>query len=271
MDAGAALAALEDAGTEQNRKIYRRHGYPEPMYGVSFAALRTMARQIGRDQGLAEDLWETGNTDARFLAAMVADADALTRDVADRWVAEARCHTLIDEIAKVVAGSPLALPCMAEWVGSDDEWIGRGGWSVMAVLADRHPEVPDASFTPYLAVIERRLDGAKNRTREAMNTAMIAIGGRSDALSVPALAAAARIGTIEVDHGETGCKTPDASAYITRMRARAAQAAARRAAARGNGAGKPQAPKADVSERRTAKKAPRRASTKVAAKKSRRR
>ena len=258
MDAGAALSALERSGTEQNRKVYRRHGYPEPMFGVSFATLRTLARQVGRDQGLAEELWESGNTDARLLAAMIADADALTRDVADRWVAEAGCHTLIDEIAKVVAGSPLALPCMAEWVASEDEWIGRGGWAVMAVLADHHPEVPDASFTPYLSVIERRIDAARNRTREAMNTAMIAIGGRSDALAAPALAAAARIGPIAIDHGETGCKTPDAATYIGRIRERAALAAAKRKA-RSNGKAAPEPEAApEPRPRRTAKKAVRR-------------
>src|SRR6185312_12400740 len=125
--------------------------------GVSFATLRTMTKQIGVDQSLAEELWASGNTDARLLAAMVADPDALTRDVADRWIAEARCPVLVDEVAKVVARSPLALPCMSSWVASDDEWIGRGGWAVMCVLANEHPEVPDASFTPYLAVIERRI------------------------------------------------------------------------------------------------------------------
>jgi 3-methyladenine DNA glycosylase AlkD len=221
MDAGAALAALEQAGTEQNRKVYRRHGYPEPMFGVSFATLRGMAKQIGVDQALAEELWASGNTDARLLAANVADAEALTREVADRWIAEARCPTLVDEVAKVVARSPLALPCMAEWVGADDEWIGRAGWSVMAVLANEHPEVPDASFTPYLAVIERKIEAAHNRTREAMNTALIAIGGRSDALASPATAAAKRIGAVDVDHGETSCETPDAISYIAKVRARA--------------------------------------------------
>src|SRR5262245_22548862 len=108
MDAGAALGALEKAGTEQNRKTYRRHGYPEPLYGVSFATLKTLAKQAGADQALAEELWASRNTDARVLAAMVADPDALTRDVADRWIAEARCATLVDQVAKVVARSPLA-------------------------------------------------------------------------------------------------------------------------------------------------------------------
>ncbi len=221
MDAGAALGALEKAGTEQNRKVLRKHGYPEPLFGVSFAILRTMAKQIGAEQRIAEDLWASGNTDARLLAAMVADPEALTRDVADRWIAEARCPTLVDEVAKVVARSPLALPCMSSWVASDDEWIGRGGWAVMCVLANEHPEVPDASFTPYLAVIERKIDAAKNRTREKMNGALIAIGGRSDALATTATAAAKRIGKVEVDHGDTACETPDAVSYIAKMRGRA--------------------------------------------------
>jgi len=221
MDVGAALSALERAGTEQNRKIYARHGYPEPMFGVSFAVLRQLGKDIGQDQGLAEDLWASGNADARNLAAMIADPDALTRAVADEWVATAGCHTIIDEVAKVVARSPLALPCMAEWVGSDDEWIGRAGWSVMSALATWHLEVPDASFTPYIAVIERRIGGAQNRTREAMNSALIAIGGRSAALAEPAIAAARRIGPVEIDHGQTACETPDAVAYIQRMRGRA--------------------------------------------------
>ncbi len=221
MDVGAALSALERAGTEQNRKIYARHGYPEPMFGVSFAVLRQLAKEVGVDQGLAEALWDSGNADARNLAAMIADPDALARTVADHWVATAGCHTIIDEVARVVARSPLALPCMAAWIADDDEWIGRAGWSVMSALATAHPEVPDASFTPYLAVIERRIGGARNRTREAMNSALIAIGGRSAALAGPAIAAAQRIGPVAIDHGQTACETPDAVAYIRRMRARA--------------------------------------------------
>lgn len=250
MDAGAALGALEKAGTEQNRKTYRRHGYPEPMFGVSFATLRGLTKQIGRDQELAETLWASGNTDARILAAMVADPEALTRDVADQWIAEAGCATVIDEVARVVARSPLALPCMSSWVASDDEWIGRGGWSVMAVLANEHPEVPDASFTPYLAVIERRIAAAHNRTRQAMNTALIAIGGRSDALAAPATAAAKRIGVVEVDHGDTACETPEAVTYIAKMRARAKPAKKKAAPAKKKAAPAPTKKKAKAKPKR---------------------
>ena len=40
MDLATAVAELEAEGTEQNRKVYRRHGARDPMYGVSFAVLR---------------------------------------------------------------------------------------------------------------------------------------------------------------------------------------------------------------------------------------
>jgi len=41
---------------------------------------------------------------------------------------------------------------------------------------------------------------------------------------VAELAAAKRIGKVEVDHGETSCKTPDASTYIRKAVARRSKA-----------------------------------------------
>jgi 3-methyladenine DNA glycosylase AlkD len=219
MDAATALASLQKAGTEQNRKTYLRHGAPEPMYGVGFTDLRSLAKKIKVDHDLAIALWSSGNTDARILAAMVADPARLDHATASSWITDSRYYVLIDEVAGAVARSPLALTCMAEWVASDDEWIGRAGWAVMSLLAAQNADVPDASFTPYIAVIERRIGDAKNRAREAMNRALIAIGSRSDELAGIAVAAAQRIGPVDVDHGDTSCRTPDAAEYIEKVRA----------------------------------------------------
>src|SRR6186713_2450117 len=70
------LAELESLGTEQNRKIYRRHGGTEPILGVSFANLYSLRRRIKRDQPLAVALWETRISEAQFLATMIADPQA---------------------------------------------------------------------------------------------------------------------------------------------------------------------------------------------------
>ncbi len=62
--------------------------------------------------------------------------------------------------------------------------------------------------------IKTGIHGSENWVRYAMNNALINIGVRNAKLEKIAIAAAGRIGTVEVDHGETGCKTPEAVAYI---------------------------------------------------------
>jgi hypothetical protein len=90
----------------------------------------------------------------------------------------------------------------------------------LADLALQDQALPDAFFEPYLSRIERDISAEKNRVREAMNNALIAIGMRNDALEERALAVANAIGNVNIDHGQTNCKTPDASAYIRKGRKR---------------------------------------------------
>lgn len=78
-----ALQQLEAAGSAQTRKTYSRHGIGPKMFGVSYAVLGQLTRQIKRDHALALGLWASGNHDARVLATMIADplqADAALLD-----------------------------------------------------------------------------------------------------------------------------------------------------------------------------------------------
>jgi 3-methyladenine DNA glycosylase AlkD len=61
------MASLRAAGTEQNRKIYPRHGVKNEVFGVSFADLGKLKKQIKIDHALALALWSTGVHDARIL------------------------------------------------------------------------------------------------------------------------------------------------------------------------------------------------------------
>jgi 3-methyladenine DNA glycosylase AlkD len=53
MNVQEALDTLRSLGTEQNRKIYRRHGAGEDVYGVSFAHLKDLKKKIKTDHELA--------------------------------------------------------------------------------------------------------------------------------------------------------------------------------------------------------------------------
>jgi 3-methyladenine DNA glycosylase AlkD len=236
MDFKEVMSELERLGTEQNRKIYRRHGAGDPLFGVSFAHVNTLQKRIKRDQALAVKLWATGNADARTLATMIADPGDFTMDQLDAWLSDVRYYVLVDLLVKYVASNnSSARELMKRWIASGDEWVGRGGWNLLGHLAAGDPSLPDAFFAERLAVIETSIHGAKNRTREAMNGALINIGARNAALRDKALTVARRIGKVEVDHGETGCKTPDASGYIEKMWSRKKPAGKKKMASAGAG------------------------------------
>lgn len=220
MTGAEVLQKLERLGTEQNRKVYRRHGVGGNQYGVSFTNLKKLRRKIETDQGLAEELWATGNHDARILATMIADPHIVSEELLETWIRDLDNYIITDSLAKLVNSTPHRLAKMEQWSASPEEWVGRAGWQLLAHLAMGDDDLPSEYWEGYLEIIQEEIHSRKNRTRDAMNTALIAIGLRDAVLETKALAAAAKIGKVEVDHGETGCKTPDAAAYIKRVNER---------------------------------------------------
>jgi 3-methyladenine DNA glycosylase AlkD len=214
MNLQEALDTLRSLGTEQARKTYRRHGAAEDVYGVSFAELGKLKKKIKVDHALAEGLWASGNHDARMLAAMVADPARLDQKTLDAWAAGLRNYVESDGLSDIAARAPQARETMARWMASDREWVAAAGWRVLANLARMEDGLPDEDCERFLSIIERDIKSSPNRVRHEMNSAVIAIGAYHPALTAKALAAAARIGKVEVDHGDTGCKTADAAAYI---------------------------------------------------------
>ncbi|MFD2169009.1 DNA alkylation repair protein [Tumebacillus lipolyticus] len=221
MELAEVLAKLEAMGTEQNRKVYGRHGIGVNMFGVSFAEMKKLAKEIKKDQRLTEQLWETGNWEARVVATMIADPKLIEEAQLHTWVECLTDHTLTDVLTSNLASkTPFAQALMVAWIRSEEEWVGRAGWQMLTQLALGKEPLPDEFFEPFLEKIGTGIHQSKNRIKEAMNTALIAIGSRNDLLEAKALQLAAAIGKVKVDHGETACKTPDATAYINKMKQR---------------------------------------------------
>jgi 3-methyladenine DNA glycosylase AlkD len=227
MEAKDMLAKLKRLGTEQNRKIFRRHGAQGDLYGVSFAhlnalkaALRSPDGRKGVDMALARDLWDTENLDARTLAAMIADPARADAAELTAWVAENRYPVVTDYLAKVAAESPHADALLAQWTRSPAEFVRRAGYALLGQLALKDAARDDAFFEKHVDVIEIELQGSANRAKEGMNNCLIAIGSRSEGLYRRVLKAAQAIGPVEIDHGETACQTFDIAAYLEKVRAR---------------------------------------------------
>ena len=209
------LAELQQLGTEQNVKTYRRHGAGENVYGVSFANLKVLKKRIKIDQELAVQLWATGNTDACTLALMIADPQQFTAKLAETWLKDMTYAPLTCYLAELVSKSSHSQKLMLKWMASKNEAARTTGYSILStVLRDRPESLTDDFCNEQLARIEAELHGSANNARHAMSMAVCAIGIWKSALTQTAIATALRIGRVEVDHGDTSCKTPDAAEYI---------------------------------------------------------
>ncbi|WP_434299032.1 DNA alkylation repair protein [Corallococcus exiguus] len=247
------MRELERLGTAQTRKTYLRHGAPEPVSGVNFGPLGVLKKRIGTDGVLARALWASGHTEARFLATMVVDAPEMPWKELDAWAKGLDWYGLTPVfVANVVLRSPHAVKALT-WTQSKSEWVGQAGWQSLSALLTKTELLAGEDLLPWLKRIEQELPGAKNRVREAMNGALIAVGGSSGgAVQAAALATAKRLGKVEVDQGDTACETPDATEYILKMQARKdakAKAPAKKAPAKKPAAKKPVAKKPAASKR----------------------
>ena len=215
MNAQDILATLKKRGTPQTAAIYKRHGSGDNVFGVLTSEIAKLQKTIKVDHALAKALWNTKNAEARILALQVADPAKLTKSDADGLVKDGPVRFVGWYLSGLVARSPIADRTMRAWMRSTDEYSREMGYGILGVrLKDDPGSVSDADAEEMLQTIENQIHRSANWAGYAMNGALIAIGIYKPALRAKAIAAAKRIGRVEVDHGETNCKTPDAAPYI---------------------------------------------------------
>lgn len=224
------LGQLKKLGKPNTVKTYARHGVTGPCYGVAYGDLKPLAKKIGRNQPLAQELWASGVHDARLLATMIAEPEAMTPVEIEAWLRDCNSYPITDAVSSVAAAMPDAMRLARSWIEGTGEWTTTAGWNVFGMRGAKGG-LAGTDVGGLLETIERTIHTQPNRTRYAMNNVLIGIGGLNEPLRPRALDVARAIGTVHVDHGETGCKTPDAADYIAKLVAYRARTSARRAAA----------------------------------------
>lgn len=215
------MKLLESKGSEQTRKTFRNHGAPESLFGVKVGDLKPIAKRIKGDHALALQLYETGNSDAMYLAGLVADGSRMSKSELDHWAESATWHMISGyTVPWVAAEHPDAIAIALEWIDSPKEHIATSGWatlsSVVCVVPDE--SLPVDLLGSLLSRIVKTLHHSPNRVRYGMNDFLICCGTYVAPLGESALRAADEIGRVEVDMGKTQCKVPYARSYILKSR-----------------------------------------------------
>ena len=193
--AAAVIDELRAAGSERDRTGQARFGINTARaFGVSMAALRPLARRLGRSHALAAALWDTGFHDARILAALIDEPAKVTQSQMDRWAADFDSWDLCDQACmKLFAKTPFVEQKVHQWADDEREFVRRAGFALLAAHAHQAKSLPDDDFRSFLPLIERHATDPRNFVKKAVNWALRQIGKRSLALHKPALHLAERL------------------------------------------------------------------------------
>ncbi len=217
MTAKEILKELQDYGDEQTKSTLMKHGAKEPFFGVKVQDLKKILKKTKKNHELSLELYASGNSDAMYLAGLMADEKQITREQLEDWVEKAYWSYLCEYVVPwVAAETEYGFELGLKWIKSDKETIASAGWGTLAYFAAvNEDEMLDTGvYINLLDTVKKEIHGAQNRVRYTMNGFVIAVGTYVEALTEKSKEVAKEIGKVSVDVGGTACKVPMANEYI---------------------------------------------------------
>ena len=214
------LDQLEQYGDESTKNTHMNHGAKEPLYGVKVGDLKKILKQTKKDHELSLALYDTGISDAMYLAGLMADEKQISKEQLVNWVEKAYWSYLSEyTVPWVAAETDYGIELGLKWIESEEESIASAGWSTLAYYAsvNQDEQLDIGLYRDLLDRVANEIHGAKNRVRYTMNGFVIAIGTYIKELTDHATKVAKLVGVVEVDMNGTACKVPFAGDYIQKV------------------------------------------------------
>ena len=190
------LHSMKDSSAVQGMARYGIN--PHNNLGISIYRLRELGKQISINHDLAIQLWNTGIHDARLLAIFIDDPKYLTADQMDTWAHDFDSWDICDQVCtSLFDKSPLAWTKIYEWAKSNQEFVKRGAFALIAGLAVHDKTAKDIQFLDYTSLIKDHANDDRNYVKKAVNWALRNIGKRNSKLNKKAIKLAKDIKKID--------------------------------------------------------------------------
>ncbi|GAB1347832.1 DNA alkylation repair protein [Ignavibacteriales bacterium] len=189
------LGKLESLGRTDVREGRARYGIRAvTSYGVPLPGIKSIAKMIKKDHQLALSLWKSGNHDARILSFMIADPKEFTMEDAEEWMPDMKSWDLTDGAAiYLFRRCDWVIEKVNQWINSEEEFIRRQGFVLMAVLAVHGKKLPNSLFIDWLDDLFEGASDKRNFVKKAVNWGIRQIGKKNKTLRQHALITCERI------------------------------------------------------------------------------
>ena len=195
MTATEILQHLQSLSNSDNVAGMARFGIrAKKVYGVPLSKLKSLARQVGKNHLLAQELWSSGAHEARLVACFIENPAEVTSRQMDCWAGDFDNWAVCDGCClHLFAKVPFAQAKVAGWCVRSQEFVKRAGFSMMAVLAVHDKKASDSLFLTWLGLIKNASTDERNFVKKAVNWAVRQIGKRNLRLNRAAIRTARAI------------------------------------------------------------------------------
>ena len=148
--------------------------------GIYHKDLRIIAKEIGKDNNLALQLFDSGIYEARLLCSKIFNSKDISSELAESWVVTFENWEICDSFCMgLFAKSNLAVEKILSWTQREAEFEKRAGFAIMAAYCMADKKANNSVFEAFLPIIKREANDDRLYVRKAVNWALRSIGKRN--------------------------------------------------------------------------------------------
>lgn len=187
------LESMADPAYIEKMEYFGIKGAPKSL-GIKHAVLKPFSKEIGKNQALAEQLWNEPIHEAKHLGIWLAEPKKFSEEIAEQWTRESYSWDLVDGIGmKIIPKTGFAWQKVEEWSHREPEFEKRMSFATMVGITLVEKKTPDAEFLAFFPILEREAWDERNFVKKAVNWALRQLGKRSLYLNEQAIDSAKHI------------------------------------------------------------------------------
>lgn len=189
------LSYLGKCGLPRQAERVAARGVPESnIFGTPKPAIQKVAKALGKNQTLAESLWNADIHEARLVAILIADPGKISYLVLKQWVNELWSWDIADHLARYLlpfVARPERL--IAHCAKADSTYTKRLAFAGIACSIQKSKGLSEDQFDDYSQHIWVGSSDNRPHVRKAVAWALIEIGKASDSWQETAIVFAAEL------------------------------------------------------------------------------
>jgi len=148
--------------------------------GIYHKELKMIAKEIGQDNELALQLFDSGIYEGRLLCSKMFKPKDVTEQLMEKWVKTFENWEICDSFSMgLFSKSKFALAKILEWTEREPEFEKRAGFAIMAAYCMADKKSGNELFEQFFPIIKRAANDERLYVKKAVNWALRNIGKRN--------------------------------------------------------------------------------------------